>query len=112
RAPTHQQHRDRQDDDPDSLHLPYRDSRRYRLERDRATDHPLAQHVDVHLHVIEGVCVVTNTAMSATDEVIRARGVSVIYESRRGTTHALSDLDCSIRAREFVSIIGPSGCGK
>ena len=52
------------------------------------------------------------TAKLVSDEPIKASGVSVVYESRRGTTHALSNLDCSIRSGEFVTVIGPSGCGK
>ncbi len=54
----------------------------------------------------------TTTAKSMPEHPISAAGVSVVYETQRGTTHALSELDCSIRPGEFVTVIGPSGCGK
>ncbi|MGM7668568.1 ABC transporter ATP-binding protein [Microbacterium sp. A93] len=39
-------------------------------------------------------------------------GVSKDYVTKRATTHALSDINLEIRKREFVSLIGRSGCGK
>ncbi|MEV4901965.1 ABC transporter ATP-binding protein [Citricoccus sp. NPDC055426] len=48
-------------------------------------------------------------AGSAEIEII---GVSKDYVTKRATTHALSDINLSIRKREFVSLIGRSGCGK
>jgi NitT/TauT family transport system ATP-binding protein len=44
--------------------------------------------------------------------VLRARDVSVVYQTKRGRLAALEHLDLSVRAGEFVSIVGPSGCGK
>lgn len=46
---------------------------------------------------------------SAEIEII---GVSKDYVTKRATTHALSDINLSISKREFVSLIGRSGCGK
>jgi NitT/TauT family transport system ATP-binding protein len=48
--------------------------------------------------------------------VIELRDVSHSYESERGatitTTHALEGVDLSVPERQFVSIVGASGCGK
>jgi len=44
--------------------------------------------------------------------VLRARDVSVTYQTKRGAVTALEHLDLAIGAGEFVSIVGPSGCGK
>jgi NitT/TauT family transport system ATP-binding protein len=38
--------------------------------------------------------------------------VEKIYQSRKSSTRALTAIDLSVRPREFVSIIGQSGCGK
>jgi NitT/TauT family transport system ATP-binding protein len=39
-------------------------------------------------------------------------GVEKIFESRRGTTHALTGIDFEIAREEFVALVGQSGCGK
>lgn len=44
--------------------------------------------------------------------IVEAGGVSLVYQTRRGTITALENLDLSIRRGEFFSLIGPSGCGK
>ena len=44
--------------------------------------------------------------------IVAAEGVSLIYQTRRGTITALENLDLSIGRGEFFSLIGPSGCGK
>jgi len=44
--------------------------------------------------------------------VVEINGVSKVFETAAGRTHALEDIDLSIREGEFVSLIGPSGCGK
>jgi ABC-type lipoprotein export system ATPase subunit len=44
--------------------------------------------------------------------VIDLRGVDKYYQSAAGDYHALKSIDLSIRAGEFVSIIGKSGSGK
>ncbi|GAA1866640.1 ABC transporter ATP-binding protein [Pseudonocardia ailaonensis] len=44
---------------------------------------------------------------------IEVRGLNKIYQARRSEpTHALADIDLSVRRSEFVSLVGPSGCGK
>jgi NitT/TauT family transport system ATP-binding protein len=44
--------------------------------------------------------------------VIRLRGVSKRFVSKRGTHHALEAVDLEITAGQFVCLVGPSGCGK
>ena len=44
--------------------------------------------------------------------VIRAVGVTKIYELGGETIHALRGVDLSVRRGEYVSIMGPSGSGK
>jgi NitT/TauT family transport system ATP-binding protein len=43
---------------------------------------------------------------------IALRGVSKLYRTRDRETLALSDIDLGIRRREFVALVGQSGCGK
>jgi len=38
--------------------------------------------------------------------------VNKIYPSRRGSVHAVQDLDLEIEDGEFIALLGPSGCGK
>jgi NitT/TauT family transport system ATP-binding protein len=46
------------------------------------------------------------------DGYLEFAGVSKRYESRRGSTLALEDIDLRIRREEFVVLLGQSGCGK
>lgn len=39
-------------------------------------------------------------------------GVEKEFRARHGTTLALTDISLSVRRREFVSVVGQSGCGK
>jgi NitT/TauT family transport system ATP-binding protein len=62
---------------------------------------------------------VTQTAIRPAAEsrgsapaIVAAEGVSLVYQTRRGTITALENLDLSIGRGEFFSLIGPSGCGK
>ena len=50
--------------------------------------------------------------MSAMKNVVEISGVSKVFETASGKTHALEGIDLSITEGEFVSLIGPSGCGK
>jgi NitT/TauT family transport system ATP-binding protein len=43
---------------------------------------------------------------------IALRGVSKLYRTRDRETLALADIDLGIRRREFVALVGQSGCGK
>ena len=44
--------------------------------------------------------------------VISAQSLSLAFQTNDGPVHALSDVDLTINKGEFVSFIGPSGCGK
>jgi len=50
--------------------------------------------------------------MSKTKEVIRARGLTKVYQMGEVEVHALRGVDISIKEGEVVSIMGPSGSGK
>src|SRR6185503_17194366 len=51
--------------------------------------------------------------MSANGQpLIQIDGLKKIFLTDEVETHALSDINLDIRAGEFVSIAGPSGCGK
>jgi NitT/TauT family transport system ATP-binding protein len=43
---------------------------------------------------------------------LRFRGVSLTYRTRRGPIEVLDDVDLEIQTGEFVTIVGPTGCGK
>ena len=43
---------------------------------------------------------------------IKARGVSLTFQTADGPVHALKDVSLTIGKGDFVSFIGPSGCGK
>lgn len=43
---------------------------------------------------------------------IEITGLSRIFEGPRGSVQALTDINLSIGAGEFLCIVGPSGCGK
>jgi NitT/TauT family transport system ATP-binding protein len=43
---------------------------------------------------------------------VSLRGVTRVYESRLGRTHALGPIDIDLRRGEFFAVVGPSGCGK
>uniref|UniRef100_UPI00068F709F ABC transporter ATP-binding protein n=1 Tax=Halalkalibacter okhensis TaxID=333138 RepID=UPI00068F709F len=45
--------------------------------------------------------------------IIEVKRLNKIYKNNKGKeTHALSNINISIKPSEFISIIGPSGCGK
>jgi NitT/TauT family transport system ATP-binding protein len=46
------------------------------------------------------------------DQFIEFDGVTKRYQARHGTTLALSDVSVSVARKEFVVLIGQSGCGK
>jgi NitT/TauT family transport system ATP-binding protein len=51
--------------------------------------------------------------MTTTSQpVVSVSGVSKVFDTAAGQTHALEGIDLSIERDEFVSLIGPSGCGK
>ncbi len=44
--------------------------------------------------------------------MLEARGVSLAYASATGAIHALDDVSVAVAPGEFLSILGPSGCGQ
>ncbi|MCL4458487.1 MAG: ABC transporter ATP-binding protein [Chloroflexi bacterium] len=49
---------------------------------------------------------------SAAQGKIVIKGLNVIYETGRGTVHAVQDFDLEAEPGELVCLLGPSGCGK
>lgn len=45
-------------------------------------------------------------------QMIAIDNLSLVFETKDGPVHALSDIDLTIHEGDFVSFIGPSGCGK
>ena len=43
--------------------------------------------------------------------VVSARDLSLTFETNDGPVHALSNVNLDVRKGDFVSFIGPSGCG-
>jgi len=43
---------------------------------------------------------------------IELQEIVKIYETKKGSVHALGPVSLSVRQGEFISIVGPSGCGK
>jgi len=50
--------------------------------------------------------------MAASKKVIKAKGISKVYQMGEVQVHALRGVDISIKEGEVVSIMGPSGSGK
>jgi len=48
----------------------------------------------------------------AEEALISLEGLSKVFYTEEVETHALSNINLSIKTGEFVSIAGPSGCGK
>jgi NitT/TauT family transport system ATP-binding protein len=54
----------------------------------------------------------TPAQSGASDVKIRLRGVSKVFETRRGPFVALDSITLDIPTGCFFMIVGPSGCGK
>ncbi|WP_371038127.1 ABC transporter ATP-binding protein [Rhodosalinus sp. FB01] len=48
----------------------------------------------------------------ASEAVIEAQGLDLVFETGDGPVQALKDVNLAIGKGDFVSFIGPSGCGK
>lgn len=44
--------------------------------------------------------------------MLQIRGLNLTYRTKRGSHHAVRDLDLSVARGEFYTLLGPSGCGK
>lgn len=44
--------------------------------------------------------------------VVETNNLDLVFQTRDGPIHALSEISLAINKGEFVSLIGPSGCGK
>ncbi len=49
---------------------------------------------------------------SMNHELVRIRGLNVVYETRQGNVDALSEVNLDIRRGECLGLVGESGCGK
>ena len=52
------------------------------------------------------------TATATAPAVVEAAGVGKVFGTGPSAVTALESIDLTIRQGEFVSLIGPSGCGK
>jgi putative ABC transport system ATP-binding protein len=52
------------------------------------------------------------TASTASETIIRCRGVKKTYGTGAAAVRALRGIDLDVRRGEFLMLVGPSGCGK
>ena len=45
------------------------------------------------------------------DQVLELKNIHYAYHTLEGETSALTDVSFSLKEGEFISIVGPSGCG-
>lgn len=45
-------------------------------------------------------------------EIIKLEGITKVYRTTEVETTALENVNLTVRKGEFLSIMGPSGCGK
>lgn len=67
---------------------------------------------DYHQSVSGSEASTADSSDQAVNEVVRARDLSLRFDTGDGAVHALSEINLTIGAGDFVSLIGPSGCGK
>ena len=49
---------------------------------------------------------------NANSKFIEVQHAEMVFETRKGSFHALRDINLNVRKGEFVTLIGHSGCGK
>lgn len=64
------------------------------------------------MQIEQAVTALTVASQQEHPVEIRISGLQKTYRTERSTVHALSDINLEIRKKEFVSLIGRSGCGK
>src|SRR5450830_306527 len=50
--------------------------------------------------------------MEAMNKFIEINDVEMVFHTKKGTFHALRDINLSVQKGEFITLIGHSGCGK
>lgn len=45
-------------------------------------------------------------------EILRVEHVGLTYQAKNGEVNAFEDISFAVEEGEFLSIVGPSGCGK
>jgi NitT/TauT family transport system ATP-binding protein len=51
-------------------------------------------------------------SLAGKSTCVALKGVNLRYQTEQGFIHALADIDLTIAEREFIALMGPTGCGK
>ena len=46
------------------------------------------------------------------EQILEIQNIGKKYQQKNGETLAINDINLKVKKGEFISIIGPSGCGK
>jgi NitT/TauT family transport system ATP-binding protein len=67
---------------------------------------------DLSTHPPQDVAASATPASRTGGGYVEFAGVTKRYQTRRGSTLALSDINLSVEREEFIALVGRSGCGK